>query len=62
MKAAEFKSKKIVYRKNSELVASEAMEFVNILSVEELINLASGDPGKAQGGNHAGTDLEYSPD
>ena len=62
LKAAEFKSKKIVYRKNSELVASEAMEFVNILSVEELINLASGDPGKAQGGNHAGTDLEYSPD
>ncbi len=27
------------------------MEFVNTLSVEELINLAAGDPGKVQGGN-----------
>ena len=51
LKAAEFKTKEIVYRKNSELAASEAMEFVNTLSVEELINLAAGDPGKAQGGN-----------
>jgi len=51
LKAAEFKTKEIVYRKNSELAAPEAMEFVNTLSVEELINLAAGDPGKAQGGN-----------
>ena len=27
------------------------MDFVNTLSEEELINLAAGDPGKAQGGN-----------
>ena len=29
----------------------EAMDFVNTLSVDELIQLSSGDPGKAQGGN-----------
>ena len=47
----DFKTKEIVYKKNSQLVDSEAMDFVNTLSVDELIDLAAGDPGKAQGGN-----------
>lgn len=51
LKAADFETKEIVYRKNSELADQAAMEFVNTLSVDELINLAAGDPGKAQGGN-----------
>ena len=51
MKAADFETKEVVYKKNSELADPEAMEFVNTLSVEELIDLAAGDPGKAQGGN-----------
>ncbi len=49
--AADYKTREITYKKNSELVSTEAMEFVNTLSVEELIDLAAGDPGKAQGGN-----------
>lgn len=51
IKAADFETKEIVYKKNSELADAKAMEFVNTLSVEELIDLAAGDPGKAQGGN-----------
>ena len=51
LKAADFTTKKIAYKENRELADSEAMDFVNSLSVEELINLAAGDPGKAQGGN-----------
>lgn len=51
MKAADFETKEIVYKKNSELADAEAMEFVNTLTVDELIDLAAGDPGKAQGGN-----------
>ena len=51
VKAADFETKEIVYRKNSELADQAAMEFVNTLSVDELINLAAGDLGKAQGGN-----------
>ena len=51
MKAADFETKEIVYKKNRELADEKAMEFVNTLSVEELIDLAAGDPGKAQGGN-----------
>lgn len=51
MKAADFETKEIVYKKNSELADAKAMEFVDTLSVEELIDLAAGDPGKAQGGN-----------
>ena len=49
--AAGFETKEILYKKNSELVEKEAAEFVDTLSIEELINLAAGDPGKAQGGN-----------
>ena len=51
LNAADFTAKEIVYKENSELADSEAMDFVNTLSVEELIDLAAGDPGKAQGGN-----------
>lgn len=47
----DFTTKEIIYKENSELADSEAMEFVNTLSLEELIDLAAGDPGKAQGGN-----------
>ena len=49
--AAGFETKEILYKKNSELVEKEAAEFVETLSIEELIDLAAGDPGKAQGGN-----------
>ena len=51
LKTADFTTKEITYKENCELADSEAMDFVNTLSVEELINLAAGDPGKAQGGN-----------
>ena len=51
MDAAGFETKEILYKKNSELVEKEAAEFVETLSIEELIDLAAGDPGKAQGGN-----------
>ena len=51
MNAADFGTKEILYKKNCELVEKEAAEFVETLSTEELINLAAGDPGKAQGGN-----------
>ena len=51
LEAADFSKKEINYKENCELADSEAMDFVNTLSVEELINLAAGDPGKAQGGN-----------
>ena len=49
--AAGFETKEILYKKNSELVEKEVAEFVETLSIEELIDLAAGDPGKAQGGN-----------
>ena len=49
--ADDFKTKIIDYKKNSALYEKEAMDFVDTLSEEELINLAAGDPGKAQGGN-----------
>lgn len=51
MNAADFETKEIKYKANRELVDSEAMKFVDTLTVEELISLAAGDPGKAQGGN-----------
>ena len=51
LKAADFTTKEIIYKENCELADDEAMDFVNTLSVEELIDLAAGDPGKAQGGN-----------
>ncbi|WP_448915602.1 glycoside hydrolase family 3 protein [Eubacterium ramulus] len=51
MNAADFETKEIKYKANRELVDAEAMKFVDTLTVEELISLAAGDPGKAQGGN-----------
>ena len=49
--ADDFITEVIEYQKNSALYEKEAMDFVDTLSEEELINLAAGDPGKAQGGN-----------
>ena len=41
----------VEYKKNSELTEKESRDFVDTLSEEELIALASGDPGKGQGSN-----------
>ena len=49
--AADITTETVEYKKNSDLYEKEAMDFVNTLTEEELINLAAGDPGKAQGGN-----------
>ena len=49
--AADFTTEVIEYKKNGELCEKDALDFVNTLTEEELINLAAGDPGKAQGGN-----------
>ena len=49
--ATDFTTEVIEYKKNSELCEKDALDFVNTLTEEELINLAAGDPGKAQGGN-----------
>ncbi len=46
-----FETKEIIYKENQELVDQKAAEFVDSLSLDELISLAAGDPGKAQGGN-----------
>lgn len=43
--------REVVYRENKDFVSEEAAAFVDTLSTEQLIALASGDPGKAQGGN-----------
>ena len=49
--AADIAAEIIEYKKNADFYEKEAMDFVNTLSEEELIDLAAGDPGKAQGGN-----------
>ena len=49
--AKDFTTEVIEYKKNNALYEKEAMDFVDTLSEEELIDLAAGDPGKAQGGN-----------
>ena len=49
--AADFTAEVIEYKKNSELCEKDALDFVNTLTEKELIDLAAGDPGKAQGGN-----------
>lgn len=49
--AADITTETVEYKKNADLYEREAMDFVNTLTEEELINLAAGDPGKAQGGN-----------
>ena len=49
--AQDYKTKEIYYRENNEIYDENAMQFVNGLTEEELMHLATGDPGKAQGGN-----------
>ena len=49
--AADITTEIVEYKKNADLYEREAMDFVNTLTEEELIDLAAGDPGKAQGGN-----------
>ena len=49
--AKDFTTEVVEYKKNNALYEKEAMNFVDTLSEEELIDLAAGDPGKAQGGN-----------
>ena len=49
--AADFTTEVIEYKKNGELCEKDALDFVNTLTEKELIDLAAGDPGKAQGGN-----------
>jgi len=51
IRASEISREDIVYQENAQLVPEEALGFVDQLSVDQLIALASGDPGKAQGGN-----------
>lgn len=41
----------VVYRTNAEIYSKEARDFVDSLTRDQLVALASGDPGKAQGGN-----------
>jgi beta-glucosidase len=48
---ADHVQREIIYRENKDFISREASAFVDTLSVEQLIALASGDPGKAQGGN-----------
>ena len=49
--AADITTETVEYKKNADLYEREVMDFVNTLTEEELIDLAAGDPGKAQGGN-----------
>ena len=49
--AADITTEIVEYKKNADLYEREAMDFVNTLTEEELIDLAAGDSGKAQGGN-----------
>lgn len=49
--AASLKTETPVYAKNADICTPEAKAFVDSLTTEELVCLAAGDPGKAQGGN-----------
>ena len=51
LKAADVEIRVVEYRSNAECVPTEAREFVDTLSTEKLVALASGDPGKGQGSN-----------
>lgn len=51
MDADDYKMQEVCYQKNQNIYNKEAMDFVNTLTEDELIQLSSGDPGKAQGGN-----------
>lgn len=49
--AASLKTEMPEYAKNADICTLEAKAFVDSLTTEELVCLAAGDPGKAQGGN-----------
>ena len=51
LKAADVETRVVEYRSNAECVLEEARKFVNTLSTEKLVALASGNPGKGQGSN-----------
>ena len=51
LKAADVVTRVVEYHSNAECVPEEAREFVDTLSTEKLVALASGDPGKGQGSN-----------
>ena len=51
LKAADVATRVVEYYSNAECVPAEAREFVDTLSTEKLVALASGDPGKGQGSN-----------
>lgn len=51
LKAADVETRVVEYRSNAECVPEEARKFVDTLSTEKLVALASGDPGKGQGSN-----------
>ena len=51
LSAADIETEIIVYKTNAEAVREEARAFADTLSAEQLIALASGDPGKGQGSN-----------
>lgn len=51
LQAGAIPTETVVYRPNRELASEEALRFVDTLTAEQLVALASGDPGKAQGGN-----------
>ena len=51
LKAADVATRVVEYHSNAECVPAEAREFVDALSTEKLVALASGDPGKGQGSN-----------
>ena len=51
LKAADVETRVVEYHSNAECVPAEAREFVDTLSTEKLVALASGDPGKGQGSN-----------
>lgn len=48
LKAADVETRVVEYRSNVECVPEEARKFVDTLSKEKLVALASGDPGKGQ--------------
>lgn len=51
LNAGLIKTRTVEYHSNSECVPEEARKFVDSLSKEKLVALASGDPGKGQGSN-----------
>ena len=51
LKAADVETRVVEYHSNAECAPAEAREFVDTLSTEKLVALASGDPGKGQGSN-----------